>query len=186
MAQNEILKMLAVSAVNVDRVPGGGVPTLVASDVAAMLAGASRQVMMLAYAKYLQDQQSLVLLASHVYCWSADLAVNEQWRITRGRPIVRNMSHLAVAESIHPNVCLKCCGRGFVRARGCGSCQGSGYKSISDCGRAKVIGVSKSTFHECWRDRYQQIYGYLQQLESDLSITLYKNNHEEELILQHA
>ena len=176
MAQIEILKMLSVSAVNMDRVPGGSVPQLVASDVAAMLASASRPVTLLAYAKYVQDQHSLILLASHVYSWAADLAVEEGWKITRGRPIIRNMSHLAVAESIFPGICKKCCGRGFTANKACPSCSGSGRKSISDCYRADLLEMDKRGYVRCWRDRYERIYEYIQSLDADLKGILYRNS----------
>ncbi len=186
MAQTEILKMLSPSAVNPDRLPSGGMPALTQSDVAAMLAGASRPVVLLAYAIHVTDDSSRIQLASHVYSWAAELALSEKWKITRGRPIVRNMSHLAVAETVSPGVCLSCYGNRYISNRVCTNCNGTGRKYPTHEERAIEIDVSECRYYKLWRHRYQRIYEYLQKLGYTLETIVAKNNREEEIIFANA
>lgn len=172
MASTEILKLLAAGSVNLSGAGGGSHDRLTGADVAAMLAGLSRPATLAGYAKFVGDEKALIDLASHVYCWSAGLANREGWKIVRGQPVVRNMSHLAVAEWCFPNRCLSCGGRGFSGVRVCSSCRGAGFRTIRDAERARVIGMDRRRFSHPWRSRYEQIYAYLWELEGQLSFAL--------------
>lgn len=180
MARTEVLKMLSPSAINPGKLNAGGKAELTQADVAAMLTGAPRPVMLLAYAKEVQDKKSIIQLASHVYSWAVDIAVQEEWKIKRGQAIIRNVSHLAVAEAIAPNVCLVCYGNRHTGNKLCKNCNGSGHKYPTHKDRAVEIGIARSKYYDVWRDRYQCVYEYLQKLEYKLAVIIDKNSREKE------
>ena len=176
MAGLEILSRLTVSAVNVENVSYGGKPELTRTEVAAMLVGATKPVEYLGYAKYILDYSRIYLLANHVYVWAAGVAAEEGWKITRGQPIVRKMSWLVVSETIRPDICVRCHGNGYLASRTCTRCHGSGHKAISDAERARFIGLSRQTYKQCWRMRYQNVYNYVHDLEFELRKIIQKNS----------
>ena len=102
----------------------------------------------------------------HIFWKSViDLANEEKWSYPRkriGSEFLRNMGILALSESISTNICLECAGTGMeVSQEGKivahGPCRGSGRSIHSDRSRARLMGISWSTWNTSLDDRYRQI-----------------------------
>lgn len=170
MASVEIIGLLCAGSTRYHEYGGGsGVDRLTRSELAGLLAGLNEAAMNLALAKYALDLEAERCLIAHVRVWAAGVAVRERWQIVKGRPTVVNISALAVFESVRPNRCCRCSGRGFVANRLCPVCTGSGYKALSGRKIADVIGVDECCFRRQWKQRYADVMAYVQGLDATVN-----------------
>lgn len=142
------------------------------AELAGLLAGMSKTAVNLFMAKYMLDADSERMLIAHVRVWSAGQAVEHKWKVVKGRPTVSNMAALAVFETIRPNRCERCGGRGLLSVKVCPVCDGTGYRYLSERRIAEAIGIDKSIYRKLWRDRYTDIFRYLQRIDVDINIIL--------------
>jgi hypothetical protein len=92
-------------------------------------------------------------------------AEQEKWPYPikfRGKEFYRNLGRLALSESISTNICLECGGTGHEatedgKIENCGPCRGSGRSVHSDRSRARLMGMSWSTWNSRWDDHYKQV-----------------------------
>jgi len=180
MANIEVLALLCAGSTRYHAVGGrsSSGDRLAGVEVAGLLAGLDNQTMNFALAKYLGDEQAERMLLAQVRVWAVGVAVNEGWRIVRGRPCVLNMAAIAVFEAVRPNQCRRCHGNKFVGGKVCGCCHGSGIGKLSTASIAEAIGVDKSNYVRVWRGRYQQCYDYVQELDYKVLSSLNKNYRE--------
>lgn len=150
--------------------------TLTKSEIAGLLAGLDDQETALIFAKYLGDLCSERRLWGYVYQRAAGLAVSFGWKVQRGRPVLANLSYLAVFDVVRPNRCAKCHGTGFVNVRACGRCAGSGVKPLSGRHIAESIGVDESNYRRLWQPRYEVIYDHVCSIESRAVFAIGRNN----------
>lgn len=174
MASVETLALLCGGVVRFGSVRGAaaGEGQLSRSELAGLMAGLNREQMLFAMAKYCGDEQSLRELWAHVYSYAAGLAGKQGWKIIKGKPIVSEMSRMAVYEVVSPGRCVKCRGTGLLVNRACTSCSGTGFKRVSGRKLADCAGVDERQWRTCWKDRYELIVKYMQGLESAVNITV--------------
>jgi len=182
MAAIDVLNILSVSAARLEFSSGGG-SSLSSHDVAAMLSGASREAELLAYAKYVQDESALAKLRAHVFCVTKRKAITDNWNDQRLPSMLVKLSALAVGEVCTPMVCGKCSGRGFVGAKSCCRCDGSGHYRLSKRRMAEIVGVNESNWRRRWSERYEWIYRYLLAIESDIYRAIASQNRVENMIV---
>jgi len=180
VASVETLALLCGGVVRFGSVRGAaaGEGQLSRSELAGLLSGLSREQLLFVMAKYCGDEQSLRELWAHVYSYAAGLAGRQKWKIVKGKPIVSEMSRMAVYEVVSPGRCSKCQGTGLLVNRACISCGGSGFKRVSGRKLAECAGVDERRWRECWRDRYEQIVKYVQGLDSSVNIALNRADFE--------
>lgn len=180
MAGVETLALLCGGVVRFGSVRGAaaGDGQLSRSELAGLLAGLNREQMLFALAKYCGDEQSLRELWAHVYSYAAGLAGRQKWKIVKGKPIVSEMSRMAVYEVVSPGRCTKCHGTGLLVNRACTSCSGTGFMRVSGRKLAECAGVDERRWRECWKDRYEQIVKYIQGLDSAVNITMRRADYE--------
>ena len=102
-----------------------------------------------------------------------DISNREKWPYPvkmRGQEFYRNMSRLALAENISPNICMECGGSGIEIIEGkledCPPCRGSGKSNHSDRSRARMLGMPWPTYQHHWQDRYKRVQQSLDLWES--------------------
>jgi len=180
VASVEIIALLCAGSIAYHGIPGGGGTgdRLSKLEIAGLLSGLSKPAMNLALAKYALDLDAERLLIAHVRVVAAGLAVKEGWHIIKGRPVLCNMSALAVFESVRPNRCVRCCGRGVHVHRVCSVCGGSGYKALSGRQVAEGMGIDEKCFRRLWKSRYEGLVGYLQRFDAEISRALYVSDYE--------
>lgn len=153
---------------------GGAGDSLSRSELAGLLAGLKAHEMNLALAKWAGDLDAERNLIAHVRVWLAGVAVREDWRIIKGRPVLSNMAALAVFEVVRPNRCVKCFGRGVVGIKVCGCCSGSGHAVLSGRVVAEAIGMYECNYRRLWRARYDQVYYYVQAIDSIVNYCIHR------------
>jgi len=130
-------------------------------ELAGLLKGLDTAAMLLALAKYLGDQDAERSLVSTVRVWAAGLANSQGWVWIKGKPVICNMSALAVFEVVRPNVCSCCLGNRYTLGRPCVVCDGTGVKRLSERDIAEAIGLSRSVFRSQWKGRYADCLSYV-------------------------
>lgn len=175
MASLEIIGLLCAGSTHYHAMSGcsWAAGRLSKAELAGLLAGLDKPAMNLALAKYALDINAERNLIAHVQVRAVGIAVRENWLIIKGRPTVVNMSALAVFESVRPNRCGRCSGRGFVAHRLCSNCNGSGFKALSGRKVAEIIGVEDNDYKRKWRQRYQGLINYVQGLDSSVNRVLH-------------
>jgi hypothetical protein len=183
MASVEIIGLLCAGSTRYHESGGCGCASerLTRAELAGLLSGLGNAAMNLAFAKYGLDDQAERLLIAHVRVWAAGVAVQQAWHIVRGRPTVVNLSALVVFETVRPNRCCKCSGRGVVTFRVCPGCSGSGFKALSGRKIADAIGVDQCSYRRLWGERYEHIYQYVQSLDAAVNRMLTVNSRESKL-----
>jgi len=141
-------------------------------EMAGLLSGLDAHETNLVLAKYRDDEAAERALRAHVRLYAVGLALEEQWKITKGRPIVCNMGALAVFEVISPGCCRRCNGTGMVFNHACNTCNSSGYKPASGRAKAKFVGVDEKQWRQVWNQRYERIYRYLLDMEASTETKL--------------
>ncbi len=170
MASVEMIGLLCAGSTRYHEYGGGsGVDRLTRSELAGLLAGLNPAAMNFALAKYALDIAAERILIAQVRVWAAGVAVNQNWEVVKGRPTIVNMSALAVFESVRPNRCCRCSGRGFVANRLCPVCTGSGYKVLSGRKIADAIGVDECCYRRKWKQRYSDVMAYVQGLDATVN-----------------
>ena len=138
---------------------------LTRAELAGLLSGLGSVAMNLAFAKYAGDLESERMLIAQVRVWAAGVAVKESWHIVKGRPTLSNMAALAVFESVRPNRCGRCAGRGVVSGRCCSVCNGTGYKALSGRKLADMLEVDQCSYRRIWNSRYEFCLKYIQHID---------------------
>lgn len=170
MASVEIIGLLCAGSTRYHDSGGGCcVDRLTRSELAGLLSGLNQAAMNFALAKYALDLEAERFLIAHIRVWAAGVAVHNHWEIVKGRPTLLNMSALAVFESVRPNRCCRCYGRGFVAHRLCPVCSGSGYKALSGRKIADAIEVDECSFRRVWKQRYADVMSYVQSLDATVN-----------------
>lgn len=174
MASVEMIGLLCAGSTRYHEIGGGGGPgdNLSRAELAGLLAGLGDIAMAMALAKYAGDVDSERKLVAHVRVWAAGVAIRERWQIVKGRPTLSNISALAVFEVVRPNRCAKCSGRGFVVAKVCSCCKGTGYKQLSGRKISEAVSVDECNFRRLWRGRYDQCFMYVQRIDAEVNRVL--------------
>jgi hypothetical protein len=173
MASVEIIGLLCAGSVRYHPARGRSAgEALSRAELAGLLSGLTGPQMHLAMARYAGDESSERKLIAHVRVWAAGIAIREDWKIVRGRPLVCNMAALAVLEVVRPNRCRRCQGRGSLISRICCSCGGSGYYRLSGRRIADAIGVDHANYIRSWCGRYERAVRYVQGIDSQVIIGL--------------
>lgn len=129
---------------------------------------------------YTQDKTVQQKLFYQIYDHAIGIAARDRWRVPVGKELVRKMTALALAEVIEPRACPKCNGKGevWLRSRSmptlCDVCDGGGRKPPTLREKAAALGLEESNFAKRWRDKYEQIFYYVVQLNMDGLRTLKK------------
>lgn len=154
MAGVEVLAGLCGASVNYGGVRGAGVGALQGVELAGYLAGVSYPAMLFAEAKYMGNEKSRAFFDEYMRGYVGQCGVDDGWfdNVMDARVVV--ISKTAVAEVIDPGRCGRCHGVGFVRAKVCPKCSGSGVQLMSSRGVADRLGIPFETFRRVWRDRY--------------------------------
>jgi len=178
MSSPEVIAALFAGSIDYHAVHGSfsNSAELTRSELAGLLAGLDRHAVDYAFARYGCDTDSERRLIAHVRVWLAGIAIRERWdgEIVKSRPTLCNMSALAVFESVRPNRCDRCYGRGILVNRACNRCGGSGYNALSGRKIAGAIGVPETSWRATWADRYKKTFNYVQDIDSKVIITLRK------------
>jgi predicted Zn-ribbon and HTH transcriptional regulator len=148
---------------------GGYGGQLTRAEVAGLLAGLSSEAVNFALAKYAGDLAAERAFIAQLRVWAAGLANAEAWQVVRGRPTVCNLCALAAFEVVRPNRCPRCQGRGMDKAKVCGVCNGSTFKPLSGRFIADAIGVSETDFRRVWRGRYERVFRYVLDVDSNVN-----------------
>ena len=143
------------------QVSPGGIPTLTPEDIAHAL-GLIKipEAALYARVKYAGDP-GLEKLALAIRRWALLRKANAAWRIPR-KDFLLDIARLVVWEDIDPHTCTTCFGRAEVRPKSgpvilCNACRGTGRQQIRDCDRARLVGLSRSSWSDPWADRCREI-----------------------------
>lgn len=155
---------------------GGGTPRLglTGLDIAGALSmgGARREESLMVMLKWVQDKSVQEPLFYILYDRVVGLAVKRGWKVRKGEEFLRKLTRLAIAEIATPNLCPTCNGRREVWLRGeslptkCPHCNGVGVRDMEDQDRAALVGITKSSWCELWRDRYPEVRGIMERVEA--------------------
>lgn len=179
MASVEIIGLLCAGSTRYHQVTSkSSVDKLSRSELAGLLATLGRHELNYALAKYAMSIEAERMLIAYMRVWAAGMAVENGWHVVKGRPTVVNMAAIAVFESVRPNRCYRCEGRGIVSNKVCPVCDGSGYKALSGRKIAEAIGVDESNYRRIWRYRYNDCYSHMQAIDSSVNEVLMFADHE--------
>lgn len=153
MATLEILNALSAGTSNWDHIVGRSSPELTRSEIAGMLAGLSRPAELLAWAKYMQDEASLRNFKFFMIQFTAGIAVDQGWKIKKGKPCVYRLGELVATELVN---------------------DGIRQKSMSESEKAQYVGVSKSCWSEIWQQRRNELFYSGQGFEFEIRAKLNK------------
>jgi hypothetical protein len=174
MSNGEIGGLLCAGSTRYHEMLGSSsrVGKLSKAELAGLLSGMNKQAINLFMAKYMLDLDAERRLIAHVRVWAAGVAGKYNWKVVKGRPTVVNLAALAVFETVRPNRCERCGGRGILSVKACAACVGTGYKYLSRRKIAEAVGLSESTYREIWRERYTDVFRYVQRIDVDINIIL--------------
>lgn len=162
----------------------GGTAQVTWGDIAASLSGTNRLGYLLLLAKYADDRRANSLFIG-------ELAKE----IKKERNCTINIAlRVAVACSfsvINPMRCHNCHGRTVVfpkkkgktileTFRKCSTCDGTGYRQLSERKKSDIAGIPSSTWHDSWKDYCNKKEGVLWMIEDD-SIKHLRNNINKEV-----
>lgn len=160
MNPRELLALLTVRIQRFQLAPGG-IPNITAQDVAQALGmihnDEARIYARVKYAGQLEYAEGLALaIRRHIMTRKLDSG----WRIPHPNFLL-DMSFMMLAEAVDPHTCTWCDGRAEVRPETgpviqCGACNGSGRREIRDGDRARLMGISKSSWSDPWGERYRE------------------------------
>lgn len=153
----EALAKLTARAAPLDAISRGGSTPSTGQATAAALSGLSEHAMALAMVRYVGDVSPMPQLAYAAWLRAVDVANRDGWRPPRGSEIVRKMAKAAIFEAIEPHRCGACNGTGYLSARACHRCGGTGNEPIRDATLAQALGVDKSNYSRTWKPRYQAV-----------------------------
>jgi hypothetical protein len=186
MASVEIIGLLCAGSMRYHNSlmgrPSGGRRSgdqLTRDELAGLLSGLDAASMNLAFAKYAEDREAERLLIAQVRGWAAGVAVRDLWQIVKGRPTVCNLAALAVFEVVRPNRCGCCHGVGLKANKVCPTCNGSGFKGLSDSKISAAMGIDKSNFCRTWHSRYELVYRHVADLDQRVNSVLGRSNKKE-------
>ena len=173
MATPEILSLLCAGSVRYHAGLGGRANALLTrAEIAGLLAGLPVEARDLALAKYAGCVDSERLLIARVRTWAAGVAVKEQWDIERGKPVLCNLSALAVFEVVRPNRCGTCKGTGYKGVRICPTCNGAGMGKLAGVAIAAACELSAMEFSRHWRGRYELVYRHVADMDGQIGRVL--------------
>ena len=153
MAAIEMLCLLTPATLNYEPFNSTGNQELTKTEIAGMLSKLERPAQLLAWAKYMQDEQSANAFKFHMIQYSVGIANTMGWKILRGKPHVYNLGALVAYELINEGILTK---------------------NMSNREKAKRIGISKSSWSETWQDRRNQLFEYGQNLDYQIRQRLKK------------
>lgn len=160
MSAAELLAKLSTGSTQRLTVPGGAIPELTQSDIAAALTGTEKSAELLVRIKYAGDTdyktrrnlEILTLIAA------ADLANHYDWNLERGKNRLEPLAILAIDLVINPPLCRRCHGRGdIISTRGvvriCPACNGFRLGKMTDTDKSKRVGVHRNKWPKIWEPR---------------------------------
>jgi hypothetical protein len=141
---------------------------LTRSELAGYLAGLTHGATLMAYAKWGQDEASLRNLIAWVRVVAMGMAIEQQWPIERGKPIICNLAAIATYEVVMPMVHDVCEGRGHIGFKACPGCNGTGRKLLTSRAIQEASGVERMAWRRHWEGRYRQIVRAVADLDAEV------------------
>lgn len=169
MSERLLAKMTA-RGMNIENSGGGGTIRISSTDVAGGLGmgNLSRGAYLYGLAVYAGHDGVLVELERLAWMRAVDLAVENGWKVIRGKENLRNAARLALMEHVEPTIhfCSRCKGSGHTLNRSrmsipCVKCEGKGNQVFSNVFLADQIGVDESAIRKTWLNRYERIHADL-------------------------
>ena len=159
MNPRELLALLTARVQRFHLAPGG-IPNLTAEDMAHALGLVKNEnARLYARVKFTGETESADSLACAIRRYIMICKLDNGWRIPR-LGFLLDLSRLMVIEAIDPMTCTWCDGTekdmtetGSVIV--CDACHGTGKRRITDADRARLVGISKSSWSDPWGDRYR-------------------------------
>ena len=159
MDPRELIALVTARVQRFHQAPGG-IPNLTAEDIAHALGLIQHsEARLFARVKYAHQFEYAEGVALSIRRKTMLEKLDNNWRISR-KEFLLDMAYMILAEAIDPHLCPDCAGRGQGIVDNlvviCSSCGGTGEKKeIRDVDRARLLGVSKSNWHNNWADRYE-------------------------------
>jgi hypothetical protein len=171
MSGVDMLGLLCAGSVRYGSVMGGhSEQSLTRTEMAGFLAGLSKPAMLMAQAKYMQDESSTIRLFAFVAMWLSGVCNHEQWADCKpDDKRISMLASLALIEVVNPSRCGKCHGVGFKASSVCKSCGGSGFKPLSKLAMAKAMDVPETTFRRVWHGRFVRAVDWIRQFDSEVN-----------------
>lgn len=171
MARVEVLGLLCAGSVRYGTLAGGSSPdALTRAEMAGFLAGLSRPAMLMAQAKYMQDSDSTIRLYGYVKTWVNGVNNHERWGCNpEDDKRLSGLASLSLIEVVSPHRCGKCRGVGFKGAKVCTSCNGSGFKPLSQMAMAQSLAVPETTFRRVWFPRFNRCVEWVRGLDAEVN-----------------
>lgn len=157
----ECLAVMFAGCMNYQPVQSYSPPVLSAVnrvEMASRMAGLNQAQTDYVYAVF-GDETAKSRLVNHVRVWLSGIAVNENWRIERGRPIVHGMGSIAVIDFMSVQ---KYTGRMI----------------------ANKLGMDEASFRRTWRQRYDRAIKYMQGIDSHVNSVIRRSRMETLIIDQ--
>ena len=160
MNPRELLALLTARVQRFHLAPGG-IPNITAQDIAQALGMiAIDEARIYARVKYCAQLEYADGLAWKIRLHIMTRKLQASWRIPHP-DFLLDMSYLMLAESVDPHTCTWCHGRAEVKPETgpvitCGACEGTGRRRIRDTDRARLMGLSKSSWSDPWGERYRE------------------------------
>lgn len=144
-------------------------------EYSGLLSGLNQPETWLAYAKYGLDDRAKNQLSEFVLQYTHFSADQNGWNCPVD--LLERVSQLVVAEVLNDNLCGSCNGTRVLHGKSCRSCYGLGKKPLSGRSRAKQIGICQSQWLRVWSSRYEGIFNYIIQIDSEVMRHLHNACH---------
>jgi hypothetical protein len=151
MASVEILARLTASAINPAACGGRSTNTesLSSAEIAGLLRGLTQEQMMLAQAKYMGDVAAQVKFLVYARSQATREAERGRWKVRPSQ--IQQIADIAAHESTVRRETVEV--------------------------MAKSMGISKSTFQECWKKKLEALVMPLLELDAAVSRAIHKNSY---------
>jgi hypothetical protein len=178
MASVESLAALCAGAINHNRTPARSSSTerLSKSEIAGLLSGLSPDEMMMAQAKYMDDDDAKIDLICAVRRYTHLMARSQSWKIEGNK--INALADIATGEALSPNRCKRCNGIGHKLNKACMPCNGTGFKATSIRKMASVVGINESTFRASWMEKLSMILNYVYDLDGAVNRRVSMNSRD--------
>lgn len=136
----------------------GGQPAYTSSDVAGACAAMDDMQWQVNALKWAGQKRELPRLFYSLYQEVIEIALQEGWRVPRGKEHLRWMTMMAIYENVDPRPCRTCRGTQYVQGRACTTCDATGIRRVQEKEKAAALGMSPQAFEKSWSHRYEMIF----------------------------